>query len=116
MVKKKRIDDVMIELRAFINDSYIQEQYIHDANLWNRITVSMDTIEDTQNAINFYFESKESNNIGENYILLYGLLQAFVVQQDAVKTISKSINIKKNKFVFPADIKNIRSIRNDTIG
>ena len=50
---------------------------------------------------------------GMRYIMVYGLLQAIFLQQDAIKNLSLSLDMS---FELPDDLKNIRELRNDVTG
>lgn len=77
----------------------------------------MDVIGDTQIAINSYFSLPSFKAENGGYLFLYGLLQAFFLQQDAINHLSealfdKAINWKAE---YP-DIYLVRELRNDSIG
>jgi hypothetical protein len=60
----------------------------------------IDVIEDTQLAINEYHKNglgNESGNLGEKYLRLYGLLNAYYIQLGAVIDISRLLNSKNQK-------------------
>jgi hypothetical protein len=53
---------------------------------WNRLTSSLDVIGDTEMAFDAYLERlHDPATCGELYILLYGVMQALFIQQDAVE-------------------------------
>jgi hypothetical protein len=77
----------------------------------------MDVIGDTQIAINSYFSLPSFKAENGGYLFLYGLLQAFFLQQDAINHLSealfdRAINWKAD---YP-DIYLVRELRNDSIG
>jgi len=77
----------------------------------------MDVIGDTQIAINSYFSLPSFKAENGGYLFLYGLLQAFFLQQDAINHLSealfdRAINWKDE---YP-DIYIVRELRNDSIG
>lgn len=73
--------------------------------------------EDAQSAIDSYkyFDEKEFED--NSYLLLYGLFQALIIQQDAIQKLFKFCLNKQIDFTrdYP-DFKYIREIRNNTTG
>ncbi len=103
------------KIREFINNPRIQFYYMKNLNIWSKLRSSLDVIEDSEQAIGFYFRSDFPAEIGGRYLFLYGLFQALYIQQDAFKTLCESLEypweVKDNKIVS-----RIRNIRNDGVG
>jgi hypothetical protein len=60
---------------------------------WNRLTSSLDVIGDTELAFDAYLEHlHDPATPGELYILLYGVMQALFIQQDAVENMMRVID------------------------
>lgn len=81
------------------------------------LCASMDVIENSQSAIDDFYALPDFSANNGGYLYLYGLLQAFFVQQDALSCLNQSlcgiaINWEKS---FPK-IYSIRELRNETIG
>jgi hypothetical protein len=111
----KSLLDYAYNIRQIINNPYLHYWLIKDKKNFNKICSSLDTIEDTELAIDEYLDSKDKSlNLGEKYIYIYGILQILFVQQDAVNHILEANNIKYNK--KQKDLLNIREIRNFSIG
>lgn len=112
---KLATDNNFVQLRESINASVKlrNEVYQKSDGSWDRLWAAMDALEDAQVAIDDFEVSKEIS-----YLQLYGLLQAFVVQQDAVDHIrqtvtdSKRIEWKKDE----PKLSKIRELRNETVG
>jgi len=79
----------------------------------SQIRSSLDVIEDTQMAVDSYFEGNVAPQSGGCYTKVYGILQALVVQQDAVKHLFDALDCP---YQFSPDLKNIREIRNRACG
>ncbi len=79
-------------IRDYVNTSNLYDKYYKDnPDKWNMLCVSMDTLGDTCEALlNFESEGIEGN-FGERYLRLYGVLQAVVLQQDAIRCICESL-------------------------
>jgi len=103
------------ELRDLINSSIIYKQSVWDRKEkgdWNKLWTAVDSLEDTQLAIDEYSSLKSFSKLA-----VYGLSQAMYVQQDAISYLEEAINIpipnwKKD---YP-DLLKIRDIRHETIG
>lgn len=103
------------ELRDLINSSICYKQAAWDRKEdgdWSKLWTTVDNVEDTQSAIKEYSALKVFSRLA-----VYGLLQAMVVQQDAIRHLEEAIKIKapNYKIDYP-DLFKIRDIRNETIG
>jgi hypothetical protein len=104
-------------IRDLVNHPWKLQRLLDDRIKWNKLCASMDVIGDTQIAINSYFSLPGFKAENGGYLFLYGLLQAFFLQQDAINHLSealfdKAINWKAE---YP-DIYLVRELRNDSIG
>jgi hypothetical protein len=108
--------DIFSELRRAINDSVKlrNEIYQKKDGSWDRLWAAMDALEDAQVAIDDFQKAKSIS-----YLQIYGLLQAFVVQQDSVdlirQTVIGSLRIDWKKGGEPK-LGSIRELRNETAG
>lgn len=87
---------------------------------YNQTFTSIDLIEDSQIAIDEFESVKSLGKQGRSTLFIYGLLQAFFLQQDGLYHLYKCVvneNIKLTDFfdAFSFD-KNIREVRNDIAG
>lgn len=100
-------------IREFINGSRKQSVLLKCSMSWNKLCSSLDLIGDTQLAIDSYptFSSLEEH--GECYLIVYGILQTLLLQQDAASHIADSLSIKVKR---PKALENIRKIRNSAAG
>lgn len=73
----------------------------------------MDAIGDTESAVAAYKRMGRTSNSGKIYLLVYGLLQALFVQQDAVINAAEAIGMK---YALPDELRSIREIRNCAVG
>lgn len=104
-------------IRDQINHPWKRELIFSDSVKWDKVCSCMDVLGDTQLAIDSFFKLPDFSCDNGGYLFLYGLLQAFYLQQDAVNHLSKalfnkSINWKKE---YP-DIFWVRDLRNDATG
>ena len=105
------------QIRDLVNHPWKQQGLLEDKAKWNKLCASMDVIGDTQIAIKSYFSLPSFSAENGGYLFLYGLLQAFFLQQDSVNHLSealfdKPISWKKE---YP-DLYLVRELRNDSIG
>ncbi len=75
---------------------------LNDESDWNFLTAAMDIIDDASSAISHVQEfglggPTKYNDIGEKYLRLYGLLSATYIQQEAILTIYRIMNVPNLK-------------------
>lgn len=101
-------------IREFINSTRRQSVLLNNTSDWNKLCSSLDLIGDTELAIDAYPRLCQSGkDHGSSYLLVYGILQTLLLQQDAAKHISSALNIKIN---LPKELMDIRIIRNGAAG
>ena len=114
---ENKIYDLVSNIRDKINDSIKQARLLEDKEKWYRLCSSLDVIEDTQEAIDYYHKTEFPKENGGKYLYIYGLLQAFFVQQDAVSNMHKALyDVKINYKNDYKKLFNLRELRNDIIG
>jgi hypothetical protein len=102
-------------IRDFINEPRKQFNLLKNHKFWNQLCSSLDVIEDSDLAIAAYINSEFGTDDGEKYLRLYGVLQALFLQQDAVTNLCESLGLQNNLTSHPK-LKEIRDVRNDSIG
>jgi hypothetical protein len=101
------------QIRDHINRARTQFILLQDPQSWNQLCSSLDVIGDTELCFDAYEESPTPSKDGATYILVYGVLQALVLQQDAVRHMSEALAIP---FVPDPLLQEIREVRNSSIG
>lgn len=76
-ILRNTIEDVTLRKRHFAKD--------HDK--WNKFCVAMDNLEDCDLAISFFLSAGPGESVGEQYLRLYGVLQAVFIQQDSINAL-----------------------------
>ncbi len=104
--------DVFREIRDFVNAPRRQYAIMQDRRAWFQLCASMDLVEDSQLAIDAY-PGATSDSDGALYLAVYGLLQAFFLQQDAVAHLGKAHGIPISE---DQELKAVREARNDIVG
>lgn len=112
-VNTQSIDELLQQIRGFINKPRKRHELLHDTAAWNLQCSCLDTLEDTEVAIRAYEQSRRPREAGDLYLLVYGLLQTLFVQQDAVEGLCQALAID---YEPDKSLKEIREIRNASIG
>jgi hypothetical protein len=107
------IADHIQQIRAFINHSRRPPSLRPSVADWNTLCSALDVIRDTELGLDAYTNWEITADVGQRYLLVYGVLQALLTQQDAVK---KVCNVFQYPTSFPTTLKTIRQIRSDSIG
>lgn len=107
------VDELEREIRGYINNPRKQHKLLGDSAQWNQLCSSLDVIGDTTHAVDSYEQIDWPIDIGQRYLLTYGLLQALFLQQDAVRDLCIVLN-----FPFKRDdvLDRIRRIRTTAVG
>lgn len=110
------IEQSISQLRDLINKPRKQHLLLKDSKLWNQLCSSLDVVQDTDLALDSYLEKDFSEDIGDQYLRVYGVLQVLIVQQDAVKHLVESLSLPRSFHNDFKDIYDIRDIRIKAIG
>jgi hypothetical protein len=110
-----RVEIAGDRIRDIVNSPRRRYALLQNGNRWLQLCSAMDAIGDTQLAVRAYLDHpiKEVESDGWSYLVVYGILQALYVQQDAAKMLATCLNLP---FELPNHLVNIREIRNDSIG
>ncbi len=108
-------DEYCSRVRDLINEPRVAFQLQKDPPFWNQLCSSLDVIGDTELAMESYPLDASDTPFGLSYLLVYGLLQAMYLQQDAVFNLCESLGIPQGIDNHPK-LKAIRDIRNKSTG
>ena len=100
-------------LRDAINASGGHRQVFGGEEVWNTLFSSLDLIGDTELAIHSYLTMNEVKDEGTCYLIIYGVLQTMLLQQDAAKAIASALGVKVK---LSPGLVEIRKIRNSAAG
>ena len=109
--------DLVKRIRKHIQRLEQMSRLIPNRKKWIGITASIDVLEDSSWAIEYYNENDYPSDMKGKYLYTYGLLQALFVQQDAAENIYKVFfdgNIKWKDEYHKAYA--VREMRNDVTG
>lgn len=109
--------DLIKRIRKHIQRHERMSQLIPVRRKWIGITASIDVLEDTSWAIEYYLENEYPQDTRGKYLYTYGLLQTLFVQQDAASNIynvffDKTVDWKS---LYPAAFE-VRELRDDVTG
>lgn len=109
--------DLAHKVRDHVNHPWKRELISSNRVKWDKVCSCMDVLEDTQLAIDHFFKLPEFSGNDGGYLYLYGLLQAYFLQQDATDNLSQALFDKsvdwKNEY---PDLHLVRELRNDATG
>lgn len=108
------IHELETQIRDLINRPRRHAALRQDTALFSQLCSSLDVLGDTELALCDYLAKEQASpSQGERYLLTYGVLQALILQQDAVKHLAESLGVPNEP---PEELLEIREIRNDSIG
>ena len=114
----RRISDLEHKIRGYVNNANLLDRYFDGRpdDEWMTLCVSMNTLGDTCQALEYYEDYGLGVDYNEKYLKLYGLLQAIFLQQDSIRQIYRIfIESDLQPGSDSAWIK-IRDLRNLTVG
>jgi hypothetical protein len=97
----------------YINDFPHQTLLLADGKRWNMVVSSIWVLGDTDLSISSYLRSVFPSDDGLKYLMVYGLLQALFLQQDAVTNLSDALKITIER---DQRLQNVRNVRNLSSG
>ena len=112
------IQKLSLSVRDIVTDPGMEHMFMDSAVRRYRIACCMDTVEDAQLAVEAYRRlesSSEGADKGKLYLVVYGVLQAIFIQQDALRNLACALD-------FPYEIgsysglKEVREVRNQIVG
>lgn len=83
--------------------------------LFHQLCSSLDELGDTCVGIIAYLDESSSISKHMSYIIVYGVIQALILQQDSVFHLCEALNFPRKIDNYP-QLKEIREIRNDSVG
>lgn len=104
------MENLIEMIRDLVNEPRRLYRLIKDAARWNQICSCMDAIGDACQATAAYPEVGDSETTGARYLAVYGVLQALVIQQDAVRDICEALDKERDVLGHPR-LQEIRDIR-----
>ena len=78
------VEGLVAQIRDIVNRCEVHYRASRDFATFAKLCTCMDTIEDAELAIDAFQMDPRDDRAGHNYLMVYGLFQAYVIQQDAV--------------------------------
>jgi hypothetical protein len=107
------IIDQVQKIRSFITHHRRPAALLTSVADWHTLCSALDVIGDTELAFDAYSDWSAVSDVGQRYLLVYGVLQALLTQQDAVKKVCDTFQYPLS---FSRLMDKIREIRSDSIG
>ena len=109
------ICQIVEQLRQLLEEFELQTYAKTNGVKLIQIYSSFDVLEDCQEGIDYYLQSSNTDDVGEKYLRIYGLLQIFYVQQDALNNLCGALKLSISHR-DDENLKKIRHIRNLSVG
>lgn len=109
------VRELMAQIRELVNQPWKHYELRQSSARFSQLVSALDTIEDTEEAIIAFETEAGGNTAGELYLIIYGLLQALFLQQDASRHLSEALGVHDTSNQYP-QLTVVREIRNDSIG
>ncbi len=111
-----RIVEAGHRIRSFVNEEHLYDQHF-SARLdeWNRVTVAMDTLDDSASALSHFEEYGLGASDSERYLRFYGVFQALILQQDSIQELHRVFQEEELPSELP-QWRRVRDLRNMATG
>lgn len=107
------VQSKMRMVRDLVNDNVLFSNREKFSFVWDMVCASMDMVGDSQLAIDSFGDRR--TNDGQRYLEIYGLFQAFFLQQDALVNLCAGLNLGKIEN-FDTYFRSMRDLRNKYFG
>lgn len=115
------IERLVERIRDIVNCCEVHYRATRCFSTFAKLCTCMDTISDVEYAIGAFQEDWHDDNVGRNYLMAYGLFQAFVIQQDAVfhlcealrETLGHGFDFRRD--AYPG-LQEVRDLRVEIVG
>ena len=104
------------EIQAWVEKPEVRQTLRRELSRYNQALASLQALKQTHVAINSFNERGNEFNEGERFLAIYGMLQALVLQQDAVCHLVEALRTTPVRLNRHRRLDEIRNIRNWSIG
>ena len=105
--------DIIEDIRREIYRPPVSDRLVQDATSWNILESALQVMETTEHAFDDYLEHPAQPSTGELFLMVCGLMQSLVLQQDVVRKIHQGIGMQ---YKPQSGLKDIRVLRHKSIG
>ena len=115
---KEKIFNTIDNIRNLLSKPFIFNELVEGTIEFNKCYASLDLLEDTEQAIEYYKNTDfESNNYGQKYLFIYGLFEAFYIQEQAIQCIFEISKVNKDSINTELEkLREIKKLRHDIAG
>ena len=112
---KEKVFNTIDNIRNLLSKPFIFNELTKDTIKFNKCYASLDILEDSEQAIDYYKNTDfEIDNYGQKYLFIYGLFEAFYIQEQAIRCVIEIANINNDNVKIELDkLGNIKKLRND---
>jgi len=116
------IETIVGQIRSIVMENCeVRYQAMRCFSTYAKLCTCMDIICDAQNGIEAFEVDSHRDNFGPNYLMVYGLFQAFVIQQDAVTHLCEALKeMTGHGFIYTYksddELGKVRKLRNEIVG
>ena len=104
-------------IRNEVNNRNLYDQRFNNSlDEWSALCVAMDTLEDTCSALGEYETSGFKQNLGEQYLRIYGFFQSVFLQQDSIRQLHRTFLTNDWLVDDASSWQQLRNLRNLTAG
>ena len=115
---KEKIFNTIDNIRDLLSKPFVFNELAEDSINFNKCYASLDVLEDSEQAIEYYKNSDfEIDNYGQKYLFIYGLFEAFYIQEQAIQCIIEISKVNKDSIKIELEnLGEIKELRNDIAG
>ena len=113
------VHDLLTKISNFIRHPRWLDPLRRDTPNWNMLTSSFDTVSDTETVISTFEALPDPCTVGARYLMIYGILQALYLQQDAVESMVRALEPNTQpiyKIESEPEAEEIRKVRHRAVG
>jgi hypothetical protein len=100
-------------VRRYVNQRHRHPHLAADPQSFNQLCAAMDCLGDVELGADAYEEQLDNSDVGHTYLIVYGILQLFFVQQDSIKALLKTFG---RPYERTPGVSGIRELRNKSVG
>lgn len=115
---KEKIFNTIDNIRDLLSKPFIFNELTKDTIKFNKCSASLDILEDSEQAIDYYKNTDfEIDNYGQKYLFIYGLFEAFYIQEQAIRCVIEISKVNKDSIKIELEnLREIKELRNDIAG
>lgn len=105
-----------VEVQRWMNQPPVRRRLRKQLARYNQLCASLETLRQTESAIEAFARFEGEVGTGGHFLALYGVLQALVLQQDAVCHLQEALGDASKSVITNRQLQSVRSIRNWSVG